>query len=64
MQFEAWKKAVLKDVGVLGFNPTYRKWGLSSAMLRAMVNAKPEAVNIGFQSWKRWKKLLDGVKRG
>lgn len=50
MTFENWKKAVLEDWQKIGFNKTYRKYGLSSAGLRNIINGGPQ---VGRLSWMR-----------
>lgn len=54
MKFSDWKDAILKSVEKHGFNPTYRRFGLSSASLRLIVNKAKEGDDLaGFRSWRR-----------
>ena len=59
MEFEAWKKAINADIKRLGFNKTYRKFGLSSSALRGLVNGDEYA---GLRSWRRLGEHVDADK--
>ena len=50
MDFLAWKEAVLSDIETIGFNQTYKKYKLSSSVLRHILTGDEYA---GLQSWKR-----------
>ena len=60
MDFKNWKEAIFKDWQEIGFNKTYRKYGLSSAGLRNIINGGKET---GRRSWERLKDRVQEVKR-
>ena len=61
MTFEIWKASILKDIREIGFRATYRKYGLSSASLRNIVNGTEET---GKRSWERLGRNMRKPKNG